>query len=679
MFKRTIAALTVLVAMLCFAVKVDAADGYTKDDTLLIYWYICGTDLEEDGGMATNKISQLQEVSLPPNVKVLLYANGSVNWQHAWIDKRGPGIYSYDSTGSLDKLASWKADMGKPDTLKKFLKFGEENFKPDRRIIIFWDHGGVNGLCYDKAFDLGDKPEFGGHNLTFQDLHKVFESVYGHSDEKPFELVGFDTCLSASYELANSIADFSRYMVGSEPSEYGWNYKDWLTVLAADPRMNGAAIGQAVCDATMQNYSDGSFIKSTSAFSVINLSKMPEVRKAFGKYFGEANSNFDKQKGFGGAFARTASSGITEKYSDLYMDLGTLAENTKDIMPEASERLLNAIGNAVVYNNVGEYMRGHGLSTYYPYVSTNNFTVSTVDFKNFLTQKFTPGAQKNFYKKLLKLDTSNLQATPVELDVNYNVVANLTTEQLDNVSRACCLIIPYVEDGDESVGLQDEGAVILSSDVDLNVDWTTGTFTENFLGVWPAIDGHRITMYLTSEGASRNAYSVPILLSYDEFGTDDNGQPVLVKHHENEPVILQVIFDVATNQYQIYGVSSDVENGMVRNLENIELKPGNIITPRFLTFVAEDSLDADDGNVTKITDPNTGKSICYKVSFGEPFTYSGNGFVEHVPFKDGQYAYFFQFNAPNGTATLSWPAIITLENGNVTKIIPELKDLTAAE
>ena len=42
-----------------------------------------------------------------------------------------------------------------------------------------------------------------------------------------------------------------------------------------------------------------------------------------------------------------------DKYSNVYTDLGLLAKNTKDIMPVASDRLLNAIGNAVVYNNVG--------------------------------------------------------------------------------------------------------------------------------------------------------------------------------------------------------------------------------------------------------------------------------------------------------------------------------------
>ena len=42
MFKRTIATLTILTAVLCLSVKVDV-DKPTK---WLIYWYVCGTDIE---------------------------------------------------------------------------------------------------------------------------------------------------------------------------------------------------------------------------------------------------------------------------------------------------------------------------------------------------------------------------------------------------------------------------------------------------------------------------------------------------------------------------------------------------------------------------------------------------------------------------------------------------------
>ena len=190
MVKRFLSGVVAFAVVFCLLVGAEAADSktsFSKDDTWLIYWYICGTDLEESS-QASMDINEMKKVQLPSNVKILIFANGAVNWRDPDIVKKGPGIYLYSSQG-LDKISSWKADMGKPDTLKEFLKFGEKNFKPDHRAILFWDHGGVNGLCYDFAFDLNSKPNWRGNHLTYDDLKKVFSSVYGRSGNKPFELV----------------------------------------------------------------------------------------------------------------------------------------------------------------------------------------------------------------------------------------------------------------------------------------------------------------------------------------------------------------------------------------------------------------------------------------------------------------------------------------------------------
>ena len=70
MFKRTIAGVMILVATLCFTIKADAAETrHTKDDTWLVYMYICGTDLEENAN-ARCDIIEMQQVDLPSNVRI---------------------------------------------------------------------------------------------------------------------------------------------------------------------------------------------------------------------------------------------------------------------------------------------------------------------------------------------------------------------------------------------------------------------------------------------------------------------------------------------------------------------------------------------------------------------------------------------------------------------------------
>ena len=57
------------------------SDTYSASDTWVIYWYLCGTDLETDNGAASADLRELQKVQLPPNVKVVIQAGGAHRWQ----------------------------------------------------------------------------------------------------------------------------------------------------------------------------------------------------------------------------------------------------------------------------------------------------------------------------------------------------------------------------------------------------------------------------------------------------------------------------------------------------------------------------------------------------------------------------------------------------------------------
>lgn len=101
--------------------------------------------------------------------------------------------------------------------------------------------------------------------------------------------------------------------------------------------MNDASIRQTICDGNMAYYEatdekTGGFGSKISAYSLIDLSKMPKLHKAYEKYFSEAKNLFINERGFSGKFARAASGGNAERYSDWYTDLNVLAENTSTIL-----------------------------------------------------------------------------------------------------------------------------------------------------------------------------------------------------------------------------------------------------------------------------------------------------------------------------------------------------------
>lgn len=246
-------------------------------------------------------------------------------------------------------------------------------------------------------------------------------------------------------------------------------------------------------------------------------------------------------------------------------------------MPEVSAELIDAIDDAVVYNHKGSYLRAKRISTYYPYVQN--------EFSSFLTQKATPISQKSLYKNLLKLDVSNLSGLPIEEDSDGNGFIQLTPEQLENVSNVECVIMPYVEGGDESVGLENTGFVVLRSNTHIKRDWNSGIFTENFSwGGRPTIDGHKISMNLitekilpsnnveTDEEVFRDYYEIPIYWSGKREVTDEDGNKRIKRFQDI--CNLPVAYEWATKNRVISGVGSDVENVPVRQMK-FSLEPGD--------------------------------------------------------------------------------------------------------
>ena len=79
-----------LAAVMCLSLAAcggdEAADGSTPDaapvfhagdGSWAVYWYLCGSDLETNGGFATTDLSEMMEVQLPENVNVVIQTGGA--------------------------------------------------------------------------------------------------------------------------------------------------------------------------------------------------------------------------------------------------------------------------------------------------------------------------------------------------------------------------------------------------------------------------------------------------------------------------------------------------------------------------------------------------------------------------------------------------------------------------
>ena len=177
----------------------DFSDAYSASDTWVVYWYLCGTDLESQNGAASDDLAELQRVSLPPNVKVVIQPGGANQWHTDGIPSRSAGRFLYD-TGGLHSLGTFPdVNMGSGDGLADFLRFGKENFSADHSVFVFWDHGGgsVGGICLDERTQT---------MISLDEMRGAFNAVYGANTENPpFEVIGFDACLMATVDSLASV------------------------------------------------------------------------------------------------------------------------------------------------------------------------------------------------------------------------------------------------------------------------------------------------------------------------------------------------------------------------------------------------------------------------------------------------------------------------------------------
>ena len=128
-----------------------ATEPVSTSTEWVVYWYLCGSDLETNHAAATNDLAEMMAVELPENVKVVIQTGGASVWQNDIISADTLGRYVYDHNGLqlIEELPS--ASMGDVQTLKDFLAFGKENYPAKRTAVVFWNHGGgsVSGAAFD--------------------------------------------------------------------------------------------------------------------------------------------------------------------------------------------------------------------------------------------------------------------------------------------------------------------------------------------------------------------------------------------------------------------------------------------------------------------------------------------------------------------------------------------------
>jgi hypothetical protein len=143
--------------------------------------------------------------------------------------------------------------------------------KIDRAVAI--DEGGVGGPTALSTTDIREALE-----AVEQDL----------GTNGKMELIGFDACLMSMIEVYNELKGVGNFAVASmktEPGD-GWPYDKFLAALAANPSMNGAALGSIVVDEYDKHYKisnesqENPFWKANCTLATVDLSKVEALSSA---------------------------------------------------------------------------------------------------------------------------------------------------------------------------------------------------------------------------------------------------------------------------------------------------------------------------------------------------------------------------------------------------------------
>lgn len=568
------------------------------DGDWTIFVYLCGSDLESDGGAASSDIEEAFAARGSGQVKVVYQTGGSYFWYQNINENRVQRYLLEDGDLTLVDEKP-EANMGAASTLADFLSWGVANYPSERMGLILWDHGSgsINGVCFDEQYDYD--------SLTLGELDHALNQVYNQMTDR-FEFIGFDACLMSTLETANVLTPYARYMYASQEMEpgSGWDYTSLLNNLAANPDQDGAQLGEKVCREYYDHCADYGFGSQRSAtFSIIDLSKIDDVLISMNEAFrvvyeqgdlGDVTRAVLEADSFGG-------NSVSEGYSNM-LDLGNILDQLSGYGQEVRDAS-QTLQSCVLYTMNGRlHKNASGLSVYYPVsiqgseelkifsrICPSNYYYALIDKIAYGAEN---GSAADYDNSTLLSDMADInewlgEESGFTGDVSTNAgefadieigqmgvsdiyfdedgIYTVSFDNMDELAYACC-----------SVGMDDDadGFFYLGTTEEVIYDIDRNCVTDNFDGSWPCINDNLLALELVNTTDSCSIYTCNVLLN-DEVETN-----------------LRIEYDWEYDEWSVIGIwdGIDEETGMASR-EVYELQDGDVITPAYYWFSVDDDED----------------------------------------------------------------------------------------
>ncbi len=340
--------------------------GDRKNWTVLVY-SIADTDLEP---FMMQDVTEMGSVGTSANLNMVALVDraadyssdpvlGLPDWQGAKLLQIGAGTAEViEDYGDLD--------TGDPAVLSDFIARGIAENPAEHYSLIISDHGA-------SWPGVGGDESAGGNGLTLAEIASGIRSGLDSAGVDKLDLLGFDACLMASYEVAASMVPVAERMVASQELEpgHGWDYAS-LGLLADSNPADADALGKSIIDG-FQAQAKVEGTDSEITLSLIDLTKMAPLEEAVAS-FSQAVDERAAQVApvIGASLATTLGFGRSpDPQQDTHMaDLGQLVSkigvDALDVSPQA-DAVLRALGDVVIDSTQGASTLGAtGLSIYFP-------------------------------------------------------------------------------------------------------------------------------------------------------------------------------------------------------------------------------------------------------------------------------------------------------------------------
>jgi hypothetical protein len=122
--------------------------------------------------------------------------------------------------GDWDTLQSTsEPDMAEPATLREFIRNYQPSGQGDTyQMLELWNHGGsFIGFGHDESSDT---------MMTLREIQEGVREGLAYTSLVKFDIIGFDACLMANFEVFLALSPYTKYIVASEDVEpgFGWDY-----------------------------------------------------------------------------------------------------------------------------------------------------------------------------------------------------------------------------------------------------------------------------------------------------------------------------------------------------------------------------------------------------------------------------------------------------------------------